>query len=58
MNVISENILFQVDAYGHRYQVLKDISDHSMDDSALNNSVKFIRICGRNLHNNKTTRGC
>ena len=57
-NVIAENILSQVDSEGHHYQVLKDISDHSMDGIALKRSDIFIRICDRNLHAKKKTRGC
>ena len=34
-NVISENMLSQVYSEGHHYQVIKDISDHYADESAL-----------------------
>ena len=50
-------MISQVDSEGYPYQVIKDISDHSTDGSALKKSDVFIRIHGRNLHAKKTTRG-
>ena len=45
-NMISENMISQVDSEGHHYQVLKEISDYSADGSALKRSDVFIRSCG------------
>ena len=56
-NVIDENMLSQVYSEGHHYQVPKEISDHSGDESALNKSYGFIRSHGGNLQPKKTTRG-
>ena len=47
----------QVDSEGHHYKVLKDISDHFADGSALKRSDVFIRNLSRNLNAKKTTRG-
>ena len=58
LNVISENILSQVYSEVHRYQLLKDISDHSADGSTLKSSDGFIRIHDGNLHPKNTIRGC
>ena len=58
MNVIADNMLFQVDSEGHHYQVLKDISYHYADGSALKRRDRFIiRSHGGNIHDKKTTRG-
>ena len=57
-NVISENMLSQVYLEEHNYQVLKEISDHYADGSALKRSNVFIRNRGGNLYPKKTTRGC
>ena len=56
-NVIDDNMLYQVYSEGHNYQVIKYISDHYADGSALNRSGEFIRNRGGNLHAKKTTRG-
>ena len=56
-NMIAKKILSQIDSQAHHYQVLKDISDHSVYGSELKWSDGFIRITGRNLHSNKKTRG-
>ena len=56
-NMITRNMLSQVDSEGHNYQVLKDISDHYADGSALNRSNVFIISHGGNLHAKKTTIG-
>ena len=45
-NLISDNIISQVDSKEHHYQVLKEISDHSEDGSR-----------GMNLHVKKATIG-
>ena len=50
-------MLSQVDSEVHHSQLLKDISYHSMDDSALKRSDVLIRSFVRNLHPKKTTRG-
>ena len=56
-NVIAENMLSQVDSYGHHYQLLKDISEHPAGGSALNRIGGFIINIGRNLNAKKKTRG-
>ena len=43
---------------GHQYQVLKQISDHYVDVTALKGSDEFIKSHGRNLQSKNTTRGC
>ena len=55
-NMIAENMLSQVDSYGHHYQVIKDISDHSADGSALSSNDGFIRSRGGNIKAKKTAR--
>ena len=50
-------MLYQVDSEGHHYQVLKDISNHSEDESALNKSDGFIISSDGNIHAKKTTIG-
>ena len=57
-NVIDDNMISQVDSEVHHYQVLKDISDHSSDGSALKRSDGFIIIFYGNLHAKNTTRCC
>ena len=49
-------MLSEVDSEGHKYQVIKDISAHSVDMIALKKSDGFIRSYGGNLHAKKTTR--
>ena len=49
-NLISDNIISQVDSKEHHYQVLKEISEHYADVSALKRSDGFIRSRGGNLH--------
>ena len=56
-DLIAENMLSWVDSEGHHYQVLKDISYHYADWSVSKRSNGFIRICNRNIHPKKTTRG-
>ena len=34
-NIITENMLSQVDSGGHHYQVLTEVTDHKKDDSAI-----------------------
>ena len=57
-NVISENMISQVDSEGHHYHVLKEISYHYAYGSALKGRYIFIRSRGRNLHAKNTIRGC
>ena len=57
VNVISESIIYQVNSEVHHYKVIKEISDHSADGSALDRSDGFIRSFEGNLHANNTTRG-
>ena len=57
LNVITENMLSKIYFKGHHYQVIKEISDHSADGSALNRSNGFIRSHGKNQHAKKTNRG-
>ena len=55
--MISENMLSQGYLEGYNYQVLNEISEHSVYGDALNKNDGFIQSCGRNLHPKKTTRG-
>ena len=55
--VITDNMLFQVDSEEHHYSLLKYISDHYTDGSALNMSNGFIRSRIRNIQAKKSTRG-
>lgn len=55
--IIAENIMLQVDEYGHHYQVLKEIREHKKDASAIPVSDGFVRSRSGNLHPKKTTRG-
>ena len=50
VKVIDENMLSPVDSEGYHYQLLKDISDHCADGSALNNIDGYIRSCYGNLN--------
>ena len=55
--MIADNMLSQVDSEGNHYQLINDISDHSVDGSSLKRRDVFIRSHVGNLHANKTTRG-
>ena len=56
MNLISENMLSQLESEGNHFQELKNISDDYADGVALKRSDGFIRSHGGNLHANKKTR--
>lgn len=56
-NIIAENMMSQVDAYGHHHQILKEIVEHKRDGSAITIENGFIRSRSGNLHPKKTTRG-
>ncbi|GFH56846.1 hypothetical protein CTEN210_13322 [Chaetoceros tenuissimus] len=57
-NVIAENMLSQVDAEGHHFQILKEISDHKKNWNALSVSEGFHTRRGSTQKiPRKTTRG-
>ena len=55
-NVISQNMLSQLDPQGNHYQLLKDISDNYVDRISSKRSNGFIRSCIGNVHAKQTTR--
>ena len=56
-NVISENMLSQLDSEGHHYQILKEISYHSVDRISIKRSNGFIISCSSNVHAKSKTIG-
>ena len=54
--MISKNMIYQVDSEGYHYKVLNNISDHSVDGSAIKRSDGFIRSRDGNLHAKNKTR--
>ena len=56
-NVIAENIFSQYDEEGCRHAVLKSITDHKKDNSAIGSANSFIMTRKRVRIPKKTTRG-
>ena len=56
-NMISENILSQVESEGHHYRVLTEVTDQNNDDCAISKVNFFINSSSSNLHLKRTTRG-
>ena len=56
-NVIAESIHSQVDAEGHRYQILDHISDHRKDGKALKTSEGWITAKNGKKFRKMTTKG-
>ena len=57
MDMISENMLSQVDSEGHHYQLIKEITDHFEDGSVLKSSDGSIISRDGNLNDKNKTRG-
>ena len=49
-NIISGNILSQVDSEGHHYQVLTEVTSNKKDDSAISKVYGFIKSSSGNIH--------
>jgi hypothetical protein len=43
-NVIAENLLSQVDSEGHQYVLMKEISEHQKDKTAVPSSEGWIEM--------------
>ena len=56
-NVIAENLYSQVDTEGHQFLVVKEISDHRKDGTAIEVADGFDIGKNGNRHPKKTTRG-
>ena len=56
-NIIAENIPSQVDAEGHHYQVLTEVTDQKRDEIAISNVDGFINSSSGNLHRKRRTCG-
>ena len=53
-NIIAESMFAQVDSKGHHYQLLKEITDHRKDRSAIPISYELIRLHNGNMVPKKT----
>jgi hypothetical protein len=56
-NVIAENLFAQVDSEGNQYVLMKEISDHRKDDSAIPASDGWKTMPNGQRSRRKTTRG-
>ena len=56
-NMITENMMSQVDSEGHHYQVLTELTDHKKNYSAIAKLDCFVKSSSGNLHQKSTTRG-
>ena len=56
-NIITENMISQVDSEGYHYQLLAEISDHWSTHLAITKKNGLIRSKSGNLHPKKTTIG-
>jgi hypothetical protein len=56
-NVIAENLFSQVDSEGRQYLLMKEISDHRKDDTAVPISDGWIRMNNGREVRKRTTRG-
>ena len=56
-NIITENMISQVDSEGYHYQLLAEISDHWSTHLAITKKNRFIRSKSGNIHPKKTTIG-
>ena len=55
-NIISENMLSQVEYEGHHYKVLAKVIDHKRYDSAITKVNGLIKSSNGNLHSKSTNR--
>ena len=56
-NVIAENIFSQVDSEGNQYVLMKEISDHRKDETAVPISDGWVEMSNGRKFRKKTTRG-
>ena len=56
-NIIAENIFSQVDEYGYRYQLLRNIIDHKKDDTAIPIEEGYTTSKNGNRSRKHTTKG-
>ena len=56
-NIIAENIFSQIDEYGYRYQLLRNIINHKKDASAIEKGNEFIISRKGNRTRKHTTKG-
>ena len=56
-NIIAENIFSQVDEYGYRYQLLRNIISHKKDDTAIEIGNEFTISKNGNKSRKHTTKG-
>ena len=56
-NIISENMMSQVDSESHHYQVLTEVTYHKKDESAIAKVYVFIKSNSGKLHWKRMTRG-
>ena len=56
-NVIAENLFSQVDSEGRQYLLMKEISDHRHDDTAISISEGWITLKNGRQVRKRTTRG-
>ena len=56
-NILSENMMSQVDSEVHHYQVLNEVTDHKKDYSDMAKVDGFIKSSSGNLHRKRTTCG-
>ena len=57
MNIIAENMLAQVDSKGNQYLLLKEITNHKHDNSAIPMSDGMVQNSSGTLKPKVTTRG-
>jgi hypothetical protein len=56
-NVIAKNLFLQVDSEGNQYVLMKEISDHHKDETAVPISDGMITTRNRRTFQKKTTKG-
>ena len=56
-NIIAKNMFAQVDSEGNQYLLLKEITDHRSDNSAIPISEGMVRMSSGMMKPKKTTRG-
>ena len=56
-NVISENLLSQVDQEGYHQLLIDEIIDHRKNPEPVEQKYAFCSICNGNLKRQETTKG-
>ena len=56
-NILTENMLSQVDSEGHHYQVLTEVTDHKKYDIAIAKVGGFIKSSSGDVHWKRKTHG-